>query len=366
MACAGFALLGVVGLAIDLGRIFTIKTETQAYTDAAALAAAIELDGTASGITAAQAAVTSANNTWNFNTTAIPAPTVEFAQSLAGPWSASPGSAAGYTFARVAASVSAPLAFMPVVMPAESRKFTQTIASRSVAAQIDIDTFPKGLAPYTAVSTNTMGPDFGLTAGAHYSMQWPQFNGTRQGCDAVTPEKCFNADPCEGDSDASLWAVASNWASANNGYWGFQSNQEIKLSVLDGLQTQPISVGTNISPILSNGNKAAQADVLDLRVQGDADNASNVVSTYLASSAHNGRRLMVMPIVNPASPTSSTVSGFGEFLLLSNGSSSNYYKHETNGNDPFCAIYVGPYVLGGTGPGGATNGTGAYRVKLVE
>ena len=37
----------------------------------------------------------------------------------------------------------------------------------------------------------------------------------------------------------------------------------------------------------------------------------------------------------------------------------------TNGNDPFCALYAGPYTVGasGTGAGGST---GASRVKLVE
>lgn len=366
MACAGFALMGAVGLSIDMGRLYAIKTETQAYTDAAALAAAMELDGKTTGITAAKGAVTKANNTWNFNTASISAPTVEFAQSASGPWSANPGSPSGYIYARVSASVSAPLAFMPVVMPAGSKKFKQNVSSRSVAGQIPITTFPRGLEPYTAISTNTTGPNFGMTAGEEYSMQWPQFNGTRQGCGQGNPEKCFNADPCDGDSKASMWAVAENWGSNNNGYWGFQSNADIKASILDGIQTKPVYVGMNIQPDLSNGNKAAQADVLDQRAQQDAYNGSNSVSDYLTSTDHNGRRLMVVPIVNPISATESIVLGFGQYLLYSNGNSSNYYKHDANGNDPFCAIYVGPYVLNANDPGGATSGSGAYRVRLTE
>jgi len=368
MAAAAFALMGAVGLAIDVGRLFSIKSETQAYADAAALAAALKLDGTAVGIANAQAAVNKPGNTWNFNTTAMPAPTVEFAQTAAGPWSANPGAPAGYVYARVTATVQAPLAFMPVAMSKATRKYKQAVISRAVAAQISITSFGKGVEPYTAVSVNTTGPNFGLTVGQEYDMQWPQFNGTRQGCNNGTPEKCFNAPPCAGDlaNKSVLQAVSQNWGSNNNGYWGFSSNSDIKLAILDGKQTQPISVGMNIAPILTNGNKAAQADILDQRNNEDAYQTDNVVANYLASSTHNGRRLMLVPIVDPTAVGTSTILGFGQFMLYTNGVPSNYYKHNSNGNDPYCAVYVGPFVLNADNPGGATGGTGAYQVTLVE
>ena len=366
MACTGFALMGAVGLSIDMGRLYAVRTEMQSYTDAAALAAALELDGGTTGIAAAKAAVTATNNSWNFNTKTVSTPTVEFAQNSTGPWASSPGSGSGYVYVRVTASVSAPLGFMPVVMPSKTRKFAQTVSSRSVAGQVAITSFPRGLEPYTAVSTNETGPNFGMVVGQEYSMQWPQFNGTRQGCNQGNPDKCFNADPCDGDSKDSMWAVAQNWGSENNGYWGYQSNQDIKLSILDGIQTTPVWVGMNIDPVLTNGNKAAQADVLDQRAQQDAYNGSNDVTSYLTSTEHNGRRLMVVPIVKPVSATESIVLGFGQYLLYTNGNSSNYYKHFANGNDAFCAVYVGPYVMNANDPGGANSGSGAYRVRLVE
>jgi len=366
MACAGFALMGAVGLAIDMGRLYTVKTETQAYTDAAALAAAMQMDGTAAGITAAKAAVTNTNNTWGFNTKTMSTPTVEFATSSSGAYSSNPGSPAGYVYARVTVSVSAPLAFMPMVMKG-TKKYAQTVATRSVAGQVSITSFPVGLGPYTAISQgNPNGPYFGLTVGLQYDLQWPQFNGTRAGCNNGNPEKCFNSPPCAGDSKQALQAVTQYWGSNNNGYWGFSSNSDIKASVLDGKQTQPISVGDNIFPILSNGNKAAEATILDIRVAEDAYNTDNSGTNYNSSTTHNGRRLMVVPVLNPTSTTVTSVLGFGVFLLLSNGTDSNYYAHTTNGNDPFCAIYLGPYVMNSDNPGGATSGSGAYRVKLTE
>jgi hypothetical protein len=70
-------------------------------------------------------------------------------------------------------------------------------------------------------------------------------------------------------------------------------------------------------------------------------------------------------IVDPVDPTHTTVIGFGQFLLQANGSPSNYYKKNTNGNSPYCALYVGPYTIGSSDPG--TGGsTGAASVRLVQ
>lgn len=61
-------LIGMIGLAIDLGRMFVIKTELQNAADACALAAAKELDGNADAITRADAAgiLVGRRNTVNF------------------------------------------------------------------------------------------------------------------------------------------------------------------------------------------------------------------------------------------------------------------------------------------------------------
>ena len=49
-------LLGLAGLAIDIGRMYVIRAELQAFTDAAALSAALQLNGTDSGLARARAA----------------------------------------------------------------------------------------------------------------------------------------------------------------------------------------------------------------------------------------------------------------------------------------------------------------------
>lgn len=361
MAIAAITLIGMLGLAVDIGRMFIAKNETQNYCDSAALAAALALDGTLSGITNAQNAVSNSANAWNLNTATVKNPVVTFATSLSGPFVASPRPAAGYNFARVSATVAMQLYFIPVIVA----QTAANVVSSATAAQVDLTSIPRGLAPYTAVSTNTTGPNFGLVVGNSYDIHWPQFNGTRNGCGPGNPDKCFNSPPCPGDVKASEVAVISNWGASTSGYWGSNSNNTIAKEILDVIQIQPIVAGDNIAPILSSGNKASQARYLDERASQDINTTDNTPSAYFAA-LHNFRRLLGVPIVDPVDPTHTIVIGFGQFLLLANGPGpSNYYARTTNGNDPFCAIYVGTFNIGGGGPG--TGGsTGGARVKLVQ
>jgi Flp pilus assembly protein TadG len=361
MAAAAFALIGVLGLSVDIGRMFIAKNETQTFCDAAALAAALQLDGTTTGISDAQSAVTNSTNTWNFNTATIGSPTVTFATSLAGPWSANPNPATGYIYARVSATVSERLYFLPAIVS----QSTQNVVASATAGQIPITTFPQGLTPYTAVSTNTIGPNFGLVVGNSYDIQWPQFNDTRAGCGPNNPDKCFNQSPCTGDSKASETAVVTAWGANNSGYWGSTSNSTIQQEILDVIQIQAVDVGTNIQPVLSSGTKSSEAGYLDQRASEDLDTTDNTAADYLAA-INNGRRLIAVPIVDPVDTSHTNVIGYGQFLLMANGpGTSNYYTRNTNGNDPFCAIYVGSFNVGSRKPG-AGGTTGATVVKLVQ
>ena len=361
MALTTIGVLGVAGLAVDIGRVFIAKNETQVYCDAAAVAAAMVLDGTDAGIGRAVGAVEASTNKWSFGTAAISSPLVTFATAAAGPWVASPSHADGYTYVQITATVSVPLYFLPLV----TGQSTSSVTSGAVAGQVPIGKLSRGLAPYSVVSTNTTGPTFGFVAGDSYTIHWPTFNGNRSGCNVGNPGKCFNSPPCSGDPGASLSAVVANWGSQYHGYWGSNSASQIAAAVMDGLQIAPLAVGDNLAPLLTPGNKQSEAGYLDQRASQDTDTSDNTPSAYLASSAHNGRRLMAVAIADPVDPAHTNVIGFGTFLLLSNGSPSNYYKQNGKGNNPYCAIYVGPYNIGSSGPG-AGGSTGASWVRLVE
>ena len=94
-------LMALAALGIDVGRMYVIKSELQAFADAAALNAAIQLDGTDEGLARARTAaveLASGPNAmkWDMGTQPITDITVGFDQH----------------FVRVVASAPAPLMFL--------------------------------------------------------------------------------------------------------------------------------------------------------------------------------------------------------------------------------------------------------------
>src|SRR5260370_6081923 len=167
MAVAAVALFGVLGMAVDIGRMFITKNETQAFGDAVALAAVLALDGTSAGIDKAKNAVTNSNNKWNLGSATVANPTIKFATSSAGPWDPAPNPATGYVYAQVTATVTLPLYFIAVVLRNTSQELVSPAKAGPVPHSVPRNPrspplFRHGLAPYTAVSINTTGPNFGL------------------------------------------------------------------------------------------------------------------------------------------------------------------------------------------------------------
>ena len=358
MGAAAVALFGALGLAVDVGRMFIAKTETQAFCDSAAMAATLRLNGTANGIIAAQNAVANNLNNWNMDTARIPTYQVDFGTSASGPWSTNPGTAAGYIYARVQATAPVNLFFIPVVVSQQ----LQNVNSMAVGGQVP---GTASVGPFTAVGPVPGDSNFGLVVGQQYDIQWPAYNGSRAGCSTANPDACFVKPTCSGESQTSKSEVVQQWGASVNGYWGSNSNSTIDQEVLDVIEQQQVQPGGDI--VMSSGNKAAEAVALDTRVNEDRDVTDNVPADYLDSSTHNGRRLIGLPVVTPttdATGAAGYVLGYGSFLLISNGSPSNFYA-AGSGNEPFCAIYMGGYVQGGNGPGGSGT-AGYFKVKLVQ
>jgi hypothetical protein len=361
MAASAFVLFGALGMAVDIGRVLIGKSEVQAFCDSAALAATLQMNGTSGGITAAQNAVTNNANSWNLDSTRVSNPTVDFATSPSGPWSSNPGSATGYIYARVQATVPVNLFFIPVIVSQQ----LQNVSARAVAGQIAQPGIQQGLDPYSVVGPNPSDPNFGLVVGQQYDIQWPQYNGSRGGCGPSNPAQCFVQPPCSGESTTSMQEVVQNWGASINGYWGSNSNSTIDQEVLDEVQLQAVQTGGDI--VMSTGNKNAEAVALDTRVNEDGDIPDNGVDAYQQNLLHNGRRLIALPIVTPVvvgGVAEGYVLGYGSFLLISNSHNPSDYYTSGNGNDPFCAIYAGAYQQGGTGTGGGN--AGYFKVKLVQ
>src|SRR6185295_5319229 len=147
-----FMLVGMMGLAVDIGRVFIVKSEGQAFADFAAMSAARKLNGKSSGITDAQTEVANSTNKWLFGTTSFASGirTTEFATKTpgssgsgacsGGTWSTAPSSP--YTnigCVRVTVTPAVSLSFMPVL----GTGYTQTVTAQAVAGVVP-QTFPLG------------------------------------------------------------------------------------------------------------------------------------------------------------------------------------------------------------------------------
>ena len=147
-------IMGAMGLSFDIGRMYMAKTEGQAYADAAALAAVIELNGTLGGITAAQAQITS--GIWkNNNFSNVPyvttggSPEVQYwfctsmeCNSSSG--TSSPGSGAGYRYVRVETTANVPMFLLPLITGAN----TANVWAGATAGQLKEVYWTDGLWPF--------------------------------------------------------------------------------------------------------------------------------------------------------------------------------------------------------------------------
>jgi Flp pilus assembly protein TadG len=365
-----FVLLGMLGLSIDLGRVYIAKNEAQAFADLAAISAARFLNGKQAGVDSAKADVTTStdSNLWNFSTVKFgsnaqtsPAPTVEFSSTgVAGPWSTTPGSLTQVKWVRVTATPSVNLAFLPAVGTA----LTQQVTGRAIAGVIP-QTFPAGgYLPFTPfahdaskdASGNLNDPNFGFSVGQEYGFLWPgNLNNKNNACagDQVNW-------PAYNSSDNSVVA------GSDRGYFELQSASSIADAILGGKQTDALNVGDSID--LTNGQKQAEQNALELRASYDTDQtqyAANSNGTKPAYSTDtvanggtgaNGMRLVIMP-VNDRLPVNGVVKvvGFAAFLIP--------MHYPNGGNKAWCAIYMGAMTDGG----GSTEFTpGAYVVRLVQ
>src|SRR6266404_4920094 len=184
------ALFGAAGLAVDIGRMYITKNEAQSYADAGAVAAALQLDGTTAGLSAADAAVAASPNKWGFSktdfgpaTTASGAATVtEYSVDGLTAWQSS-GAATASTvrYARVTATVAnLPLYLLPVLGAVSSPiGFTTTVKASAVAGQV---LEPPTVFPYSPIA-------HAVNCDSYYSslpaLTLPLGLSTGQPCDAT-------------------------------------------------------------------------------------------------------------------------------------------------------------------------------------
>lgn len=354
-------LIGCVGMAVDLGRSFAARGDLQSFTDNAALAASMQLDGTAAGLGRARTEVTNSTTgvygtKWDFGTKTIPNHTTEFAKGYAatpnkpdpGTWSANPGTGADYRFVRVRSTLPVPVVFMQTLNLVQSSKIPNQVQvkAEAVAAQALISSFPQGLLPFSPIAQSPVPDNFGLQPGTEYTLRYPAPSGGKVG------------NVCAGDVGQHY---VDELPSQDRGYWGFNSAAQIRGSIIDGNQSAVINIGDPVPMV--GGAKNTEGAALNDRVLQDSDSTSATYAQYMSGGRGNGRRIIPVPVNN--GPPSFIAVGIGSFFLKPSGLYTG-----VSGNDPICAEYIGPYVegsfYGGAGATGATGNTGGYKVRLIQ
>jgi hypothetical protein len=410
--------LGAVGLSVDVGRMYITRGEARSFCDAAAIAAALQLDGTTAGLTRANNAALATVKNWEFGTKQFDPSNatiaVEFGRITGGhcDFSVAPNPAAstapGYVCARVGVSnVRLPMFLMPVL----TSVFSSNIGARATAAQVRLPGPGAGAySPFSPFAHPILDPPvpasqqpvpenpgdpFNLKPGERYTLVWPNEQQLSNGS---------KKDLCSGDADVGRWAVkVSSSATSNRGYI-----YNVASMIADTIVANQIPPGApivNTGDIIktlyqaAQGNMTSAATDLMNRVLQDSDSTSTSFANYHG----NGIRKILVPInvgycgpiqyvangqgqnKDSYPPTYPTVQygtntcqiwkdaaksgvntyqeyqviGWGEFFLLE----ASYYQ-KLNGNDSVCAEYIRPgSVLGGKGDTGSPN---VFKVMLVE
>jgi len=355
------AIVGIAGISVDLGRMYIAKNELMAYTDASAVAAALQLDGTSAGIARAQTAAAGMGTGahamgWDFATKTVTGASLQFAKGLdatpnkpdSNTWDPNPASPGDYRFVQVTARVDVPLTFMQAfrTLKGGNKAGTSVAAASSIAAQALITTFPAGLVPFSPIAPSSIPDNFGLNPGVQYTLRYPSGGSLKKG------------DVCAGDQDQTYWTALP---SSDHGYWGSTSASALRGEIVDSTQTSVINIGDPVPMV--GGNKNTEGNALDIRVQEDSDPLSATYTAYMALGTGNGRRLVGVPVNN--GPPNFDAVGIGMFFLQPTPT----YQSIT-GTTPICAEYVGPYVQGAMHPGAgataSTGNTGGYVVRLIQ
>lgn len=179
-------LVGMAGLALEAGQLFNRRAEVQSLTEALALAAARQLNGSSSGISAAQTAASErlsssdgvryqygrSRASWN-------AAALSFAASAQGPWldaAAATGAPQGLAYVKVDPfQLETALTQLPTVF---LRAFSATLAvlavgAPSVAGPASINVLPLGIcamSPQSAAARGTELVQYGFRRGVSYDL----------------------------------------------------------------------------------------------------------------------------------------------------------------------------------------------------
>ena len=424
---AAAVLFGILALTFDLGRIYIAQNELQTFTDAAALAATPELDGTDEGVVRARDIAETYPNRWTFGSQAVSNPTVYFGEDVDGPWLETPPSPPeDYRFIRVEAEGPVQLFFLPIfsVLAGTSSSPSQQafaatgpgplalaipaalnsydVRADSGAGQLRKSVFQQGLLPYSPHAHLDPGrapvinpgfaeqDPFNFEVGRQYTIRWPppgqRSNNPEGRCegdifDPAAGEMLFDPQmPAASRGFIDIGKPTLNWNGANGSAF-------IREAIVSNTQSHGIVLGEPVVHV--NGQRSTEDAALRERISQDDDACSRTYAEYLGNSdvngkiTGNGRRLVFMPVQN--SFDADKVVEFATFFLppkdevccplgpglCGNGQGGGSGGGGGNGGNannspkPCCAEYIGSGIMYGMRRA-ASGDVAVYVPRLTE
>lgn len=355
-----FVMIGMVGLAIDVGRMFVYKSELQTFADNAAMAAISKMDGSQAGVQAANAlALTgpdgaSLANKVNFDSTTISTVTTSYATSFGGTYdnyaTASSAATNNYRFLKVIATQNVALTFLPV-LPGISTLYA--VSATAVSGQEATNSLTNGgLLPFAPDAIDQADTtNFGMVPGMEYALKWP--NGGNASCSGdVTPHQF--TPPGNPPSEHGFVDIGEG-----------NSNSRVRDAIISGgypnSGSSPSSLATGDTLGGVPGNRGSSIfDALATRAAQDTDDTSMTYAQYVAGGTGNGRRVVTVAVGGTWSGNGNNAStptlGFANFFLDTTYSGSS---------GQICATYIGPANSAGSSTGG-TDGTKIYTNILYQ
>ena len=367
-------LIGMLGLAFDLGHMFIVRSELQAFADASAMASGAQLDGTSAGIIKANNTATAGPigatvpNGFDFDVNPIANVNATFATSSTGTYDsfsiASSYPTNNYRFIKVTAREPVPVYFITILnlfssQPGVVQGGTQsgTVSSQftltaiaSAGQQGHSSITNGGLVPFSPAAHNANDTtNFGFVPGIYYTIKWGNGNSTS----------------CAGDSGFNPGNSASqhDFVDLGQGNSNNLLRNAIKYGGYPNAYSTPSSVtaGDSLYSVPGNRGSSIFGAAAERSLQ-DPDQTSTTWAQYVAAGTGNGRRVITTPIHDPATNTGhgsneySTIVGFGNFLL-------DVGSTISGNSGSMCATYIGPASMtGGAAP--ATDGTKVYTIAL--
>ncbi len=389
-------LLGMMGFAVDLGRLYLVRGELNQAAAAMALSAASRLNGTTAATDAANAAanITIAasltdSNKYNFGSVlpgvgtslliAEPPSLAYFndvASALAAYGQAGASSVADGTSARhvtVNLSAEAPLLFWSLLSLGQSRK--TSIAASAVAGISAPVCTACSIVPF-AVADASGGADavnFGFTVGNAYTLAYQctgavgtaaaAFMGTTRVpyvvINKLDPSPLavqFSSEDDQLFRDAAQGLVPSStaglacstvaasvggapetiWASATTQACTAATPNATVQDAMCGLSTRLTDATPSACANIANVSTLATAYATDTDVTSNIDPTTSPDYTAYAG---NNRRLMTLPVVDTISTLN--VVGFRQFLLMPTTGVTPLSNNPADGDGRFVALYAG-------------------------